>query len=107
MPELLLQVRQLEVVYHRVATAIQGVSLDVQSRSIVALLGTNGAGKNTAFRAISGFLPSENAEITDGKISFAGSRIDGRRPHELARGGVILVPETDKGFHQTIVQEEQ
>jgi branched-chain amino acid transport system ATP-binding protein len=105
MPELLLEVRQLEVVYHRVATAIQGVSLDVHSRSIVALVGTNGAGKTTTLRAISGFLPSENAEITDGKISFAGSRIDGRRPHELARVGVILVPEREKVFTTLTVKE--
>ena len=53
----LLEVRQLEVVYNRVATAIQGVSLEVPLRSIVALVGTNGAGKSTTLRAISGFLP--------------------------------------------------
>jgi branched-chain amino acid transport system ATP-binding protein len=101
----LLEVRQLEVVYHRVATAIQGVSLDVESKSIVALVGTNGAGKTTTLRAISGFLPSENAEITDGEIRFAGSRINGRRPHELARAGIILVPERDKVFATLTVKE--
>ena len=58
------------------ATAIQGVSLDVPAGSIVALVGTNGAGKTTTLRAISGFLPSEDAEITDGEISFA------RRAHQ-------------------------
>jgi branched-chain amino acid transport system ATP-binding protein len=101
----LLEVRQLEVVYHRVATAIQGVSLAVESKSIVALVGTNGAGKTTTLRAISGFLPSENAEITDGEIWFAGSRISGRRPHELARAGIILVPERDKVFATLTVKE--
>jgi len=59
MPGNLLEVRQLEVVYHRVATAIQGVSLDAAAGSIVALVGTNGAGKTTTLRSISGFLPSE------------------------------------------------
>ena len=101
----LLQVRQLEVVYNRVATAIQGVSLDVPAGSIVALVGTNGAGKTTTLRAISGFLPSEDAEITDGDVSFAGKRINGRLPHELARSGIILVPERDKVFATLDVRE--
>ena len=43
----LLRVDQLEVVYHRVLTAVQGVSLAVGSGQIVALLGNNGAGKTT------------------------------------------------------------
>ena len=41
----LLNVRQLEVVYHDVATAIQGVSIEVAPGSIVAMIGSNGAGK--------------------------------------------------------------
>jgi len=105
MPENLLEVRQLEVVYNRVATAIQGVSLNVPAESIVALVGTNGAGKTTTLRAISGFLPSEDAEITDGDITFAGLRINGRAPHELARSGIILVPERDKVFATLSVLE--
>src|SRR5262249_28733956 len=94
----ILEVRQLEVVYNRVATAIQGVSLDVPAGSIVALVGTNGAGKTTTLRAISGFLPSEDAEITDGEIKLSGRRINGTMPHRLARDGVILVPEREKVF---------
>jgi branched-chain amino acid transport system ATP-binding protein len=105
MADTLLEVRQLEVVYHRVATAVQGVSLDVERGSIVALVGTNGAGKTTTLRAISGFLPSENAQITDGEIRFAGGRINGRRPHELARAGIILVPEREKVFATLTVKE--
>src|SRR5262245_21212789 len=105
MADNLLEVRQLEVVYNRVATAIQGVSLEVPLRSIVALVGTNGAGKSTTLRAISGFLPSEDAEITDGDIVFAGERINGERPHRLARAGVILVPEREKVFATLSIQE--
>ncbi|MET0867648.1 MAG: ATP-binding cassette domain-containing protein, partial [Pseudorhodoplanes sp.] len=52
-----LEVENLEVTYGRVIVAVQGVSLKVPSNSIVALLGTNGAGKSTTVRAISGFLP--------------------------------------------------
>jgi branched-chain amino acid transport system ATP-binding protein len=103
--ELLLEVRQLEVVYNRVATAVQGVSLDVPSGSIVALVGTNGAGKTTTLRAISGFLPSEDTEITDGEIKYRQRRINGDLPHHLARAGLILVPERDKVFATLNVQE--
>jgi branched-chain amino acid transport system ATP-binding protein len=105
MPDNLLEIRQLEVVYNRVATAIQGVSLNVPFQSIVALVGTNGAGKTTTLRAISGFLPSEDADITDGEIVFDGQRINAERPHRLARAGVILVPEREKVFATLSVQE--
>jgi branched-chain amino acid transport system ATP-binding protein len=105
MTEILLRVRQLEVVYHRVATAIQGVSLEVRKGSIVALVGTNGAGKTTTLRAISGFLPSEEAEITYGDITLGNRRINGQLPHRLARSGVILIPERDKVFNTLTIQE--
>ena len=58
--------------YSRVIVAVQGVSLTVPENSIVALLGTNGAGKSTTVRAISGFLPVDDAEIKKGAIRFAG-----------------------------------
>jgi len=105
MAENILEVRQLEVVYNRVATAIQGVSLDVPQGSITALVGTNGAGKTTTLRAISGFLPFEDAEITDGEIMLAGRRINGLMPHQLARAGIILVPERDKVFATLSIED--
>jgi branched-chain amino acid transport system ATP-binding protein len=101
----LLELRQLEVVYHRVATAVQGVSLDVPDGSIVALVGTNGAGKTTTLRAISGFLPSEDVEITDGEVLFSGTPIKSRAPDQLARMGIILVPERDKVFGTLSVED--
>ena len=101
----LLEVRQLEVVYNRVATAIQGVSLDVPEGALVALVGTNGAGKTTTLRAISGFLPSEDAAITDGTVKLGGKRIEGSLPHLLAKAGVVLVPERDKVFATLSVQD--
>ena len=72
-----LEVENLEVTYSRVIVAVQGVSLKVPESSIVALLGTNGAGKSTTVRAISGFLPVDDAEIRKGAIRFAGA-IDSR-----------------------------
>jgi len=63
------------VVYHHVATAVQGVSLQVPDRSIVTLLGTNGAGKTTTLRAISGFLGGDEAQVVAGRIAFRGETI--------------------------------
>jgi len=100
-----LEVENLEVVYHHVATAIQGVSLAVPPRAIVALLGTNGAGKTTTLRAISGFLGADDAQVIGGRVAFLGDTVTGRPPHELARRGLVLVPERDKVFETLTVQE--
>src|ERR1700686_5193984 len=105
MAENILEVRQLEVVYNRGATAIQGVSLDVPQGSITALVGTNGAGKTTMLRASSGFLPFGDPEITDGETKLAGRRINGLMPHQLARAGIILVPERDKVFSTLSIED--
>lgn len=94
----ILEVTKLEVVYFKAITAIQGVSLKVPQGNIVAILGVNGAGKTTTLRAISGFLGSDNAEITDGVVDFAGEKLNGKLPHEIARRGITLVPERDKVF---------
>jgi branched-chain amino acid transport system ATP-binding protein len=101
----LLDVRQLEVVYNHVATAVQGVSLEVADGQIVAVIGTNGAGKTTTLRAISGFLPAEDVSITDGTITFDSKSLAGRLPHDISRRGVVLVPERNKLFDTLTVQE--
>ncbi len=103
--ESVLNVRQLEVVYHDVATAVQGVSLEVAPKSIVAMIGNNGAGKTTTLRAISGFLPAEDVEVTDGTILFNNTPIRNLMPHQISRMGVILVPEREKLFQTLTVQE--
>jgi branched-chain amino acid transport system ATP-binding protein len=100
-----LELENVEVVYHRVATAIQGVSLTVAEGAIVALLGTNGAGKTTTLRAISGFLGADDARVTEGRIVFRGHPLTGQPPHEVARAGIVLVPERDKIFETLSVQD--
>src|SRR5712692_4049470 len=101
----LLAVDKLEVVYHRAVTAVQGITLAVAPGQIVAILGTNGAGKTTCLRAISGFLGIDDARVTDGTIAFNGERIDKLPPHAIARRGVVLVPERDKVFESLTVAE--
>ena len=101
----LLTVDKLEVVYHRTITAVQGVSLSVQQGQIVAILGTNGAGKSTTLRAISGFLGIDDARISEGSIQFKDQPITNRPPNETARRGIVLVPERDKVFPNLTVSE--
>ncbi len=105
MSEVLLCVEKLEVVYHRTITAVQGISLSVRRGQIVAVLGTNGAGKSTTLRAISGFLGLDDARVTDGSVSFKGRRIENRPPHEITRLGIALVPEREKIFPNLTVAE--
>ena len=66
---------------------------------------TNGAGKTTTLRAISGFLGIDDARVTEGTIAFKGARIENRPPNEIARLGVVLVPERDKVFPNLTVAE--
>jgi len=101
----LLEARQIEVVYNRVATAVQGISIEIGRRAMVAMIGTNGAGKTTTLRGISGFLPAEDVAITDGTIAFDGTPLVGRLPHEISRLGIVLVPERSKVFETLTVQE--
>jgi branched-chain amino acid transport system ATP-binding protein len=101
----LLAIDKLEVVYQRAITAVQGITLAVEAGQIVALLGTNGAGKSTTLRAISGFLGIDDARVTEGAITFRGERIENRLPHENTRRGIVLVPERDKVFPNLTVAE--
>jgi branched-chain amino acid transport system ATP-binding protein len=101
----LLTVEKLEVVYHRTITAVQGISLSVRKGQIVAILGTNGAGKSTTLRAISGFLGIDDARVTDGSVTFNGKRIENRQPNEITRLGIALVPEREKVFPNLTVVE--
>ena len=105
MSEALLRLEGLEVVYHRVITAIQGISLEVPKGGIVALLGTNGAGKTTTLRAISGFIGLDDARVTDGAIVYGGARIENFAPHRVTALGIALVPERSKVFENLTVDE--
>ena len=101
----MLQVENLEVTYHRVSTAVQGISLEVREGGIVALIGNNGAGKTTTLRAISGFLGLDDARVSEGVVRFHGERIENWPPHRIARLGIALVPERSKVFETLSVDE--
>jgi len=105
MSEPLLEVRDLRVAYHRIATAVHGVSLAVPRGAIVALLGNNGAGKTTTLRAISGFIGLDDARVTGGSVLFEGEPVHGLPPSATAARGIVLVPERDKVFPNLTVAE--
>ena len=101
----LLRLDKVEVVYQKVITAIRGVSLDVFPGQIVVLLGTNGAGKTTTLRAVSGFLGTDDARVSDGQIRFHGEAIENWLPQKVAGRGIALIPERDKIFETLTVIE--
>jgi branched-chain amino acid transport system ATP-binding protein len=101
----MLSVNNIEVIYNDVILVLKGLSLEVPEGKIVSLLGGNGAGKTTTLKAISGLLKSEEGEVTDGTISFAGSRIDGRDPEHIVRAGVFQVMEGRRVFEELTVEE--
>jgi len=103
--EVLLNVENLAVVYHNLSVATHGVSLKVHKNHIVALLGTNGAGKSSTLRAISGFLGIDDAKVADGFIEFKGERIQNQPPHAITQKGIALVPEWGKVFENLTVLE--
>jgi branched-chain amino acid transport system ATP-binding protein len=101
----LLEVNNIEVVYHDIIQVLRGVSLSVAEGSIVSLLGTNGAGKTTTLRAISGLLKPENGFIKDGHIRFRGVDITNRLGTEVVRHGAVMVPEGRRVFKHLTVDE--
>src|SRR3569833_2478635 len=88
-PAPLLSVRNIEVVYDVVILVLRGLSLDVPKGAIVALLNTNGAGKSTTLKAVSGLLKTEDGAVTRGEVVFGGRRIEGTDPDRIVRGGIF------------------
>ena len=75
----MLTLNNVEVIYDKVFLAIKGVSIDVSDGGMVALLGSNGAGKSTTLKAISGLLAPERGEVSRGSVLWGGQDI-GRLP---------------------------
>jgi branched-chain amino acid transport system ATP-binding protein len=86
--------------YYGAIHALRGVSFEVEEGEIVTLIGSNGAGKSTTLRTISGLLKPRQGEIW-----LRGQRIDGKRPHEIVELGVCQSPEGRRVFARMSVQE--
>ena len=98
-PAALLSVQDLAYAYNGVA-AVRGVSFEVGAGEVVALLGSNGAGKSTTVKVIAGALAPQA-----GSIRFDGEAIEGRPCHVVVRRGITLVPEGRLVFPQLSVLE--
>ncbi|MEO0068549.1 MAG: ABC transporter ATP-binding protein [candidate division WOR-3 bacterium] len=96
---MLLEVKDLTVAYGAIR-ALQGVSFNVNRGEIVTLIGANGAGKTTTLKTISGLL-----KPISGEILFDGKRIDTLSAHQIARLGIVHVPEGRKPFVDLTVRE--
>jgi branched-chain amino acid transport system ATP-binding protein len=95
----MLQVDNVEVYYGKIH-ALKGVSLTVQPGELVALIGSNGAGKSTMLRTISGLLRPRQ-----GSITYDGQRIDRIAPYQIVRLGLAHCPEGRRIFGRLTVAE--
>jgi branched-chain amino acid transport system ATP-binding protein len=86
--------------YYGTIEALKGVSLEVGEGEIVTLIGSNGAGKSTTLRSISGLTPA-----SFGKITFAGADITSVPAHEIVSFGIALSPEGRHVFPRMTVRE--
>ena len=80
--------------------AVRGLSLEVKPGQVVGLIGPNGAGKSSTLHAIMGSAP-----IVGGDVRLDGSSLVGRRPEDVARRGIALVPEGRRIFGELTVEE--
>ncbi len=99
MSEPALVVEHLEV-RHGAVDAVRDLSFEVGRGEIVGLIGPNGAGKSSTLHAIMGVVP-----IRGGRVRFNGKSLAGRRPEDIARAGIALVPEGRRIYGELTVEE--
>jgi branched-chain amino acid transport system ATP-binding protein len=95
----LLEVDEIHTFYGSIE-ALKGISLTVDEGEVVTLIGSNGAGKSTTLRSISGLSPASS-----GKIAFGSEDITRVPAHEIVARGVALVPEGRRTFARMTVRE--
>ncbi|MEI9475943.1 MAG: ABC transporter ATP-binding protein [Deltaproteobacteria bacterium] len=101
----MLKITNLETVYNDIILALKGISMQVPTAKIVALLGANGAGKTTTINAVSGVRKTLNLTVEDGNIEFEGDPINENDPHEIVAKGIVQVPEGRRIFAELTVEE--
>ncbi|MGY2048399.1 ABC transporter ATP-binding protein [Methylobacterium sp. JK268] len=95
----LLEIRDLTVRYGEIE-AVRGISFSVEPGEVVTLLGSNGAGKSTTLKSISGLV-----KPASGEILFEGQSLLGLKPEDIVRRGVAHVPEGRRVFPGLTVRE--
>jgi len=79
---------------------LNGISIEARPREITVIVGPNGSGKSTLLKTISGLT-----NISRGSVSLDGKEMSGLSPHEIARGGIAYLPQTEGVFTQLTVAE--
>ncbi|OAN45828.1 ABC transporter ATP-binding protein [Chloroflexus islandicus] len=95
----LLELQNVHTYYGKIH-ALKGISMTVEKGEIVTLIGSNGAGKSTTLRTISGLLKPRQ-----GQVLFNGKRIDTLPPHEIVKLGIAQSPEGRRIFPRLTVLE--
>jgi branched-chain amino acid transport system ATP-binding protein len=95
----LLEIADINVDYDHVR-AVSGLSFEVDTGEIIALIGGNGAGKSTTLNAISGLV-----RVQAGRIRFLGADITSTEPHRIVEAGLLQVPEGRRVFAALTVEE--
>jgi branched-chain amino acid transport system ATP-binding protein len=101
----ILEIANIEVVYNKTVQVLRGLSLKVERGGIVALLGSNGAGKSTVLKAVSRLLELEDGAVTAGTIRYDGADVAELQPHQLVRRGLFHVMEGRRVFEDLTVAE--
>ena len=95
----LLEVTDIRTFYGNIE-ALKGISVTVEEGEVVTLIGSNGAGKSTTLRSISGLTPPR-----EGSIKFDGTEIGEVPPQEIVQRGISLSPEGRHVFSRMTVRE--
>ncbi|PLT28520.1 ABC transporter ATP-binding protein [Peribacillus deserti] len=95
----MLELKNVETFYSGIQ-ALKGISLNVEKGEIVTLIGSNGAGKSTALKSISGLV-----KVGSGQITYKGNDITKKQAHETTLLGIAHVPEGRRIFPKLTVKE--
>jgi branched-chain amino acid transport system ATP-binding protein len=95
----LLELRGVHTYYGNIH-ALKGISITIEPGEIVTLIGSNGAGKSTTLKTISGLLRPR-----EGEVWFDGQRLDGTPAHDIVAKGISQAPEGRRIFPRLTVRE--
>jgi branched-chain amino acid transport system ATP-binding protein len=96
---MLLRLKEIRVKYGK-AEVVKGVSVEVEEGFITGIIGSNGAGKSTILKAVSGLVP-----ITAGEALFQDRKINNMEIHEIAKLGMVQIPEGRRLFPSMSVMD--
>jgi branched-chain amino acid transport system ATP-binding protein len=97
--QVLLSIENLKVAYGGIQ-AVKGVTFEVREGELVSLIGANGAGKTTSLKAVTGIQP-----IADGDVKYLGKSLKGQGAWDLAKQGLVMIPEGRGTFTRMTITE--